>query len=331
MLTNDAIEIFLNSQRSRSSSDNTIIGYAWALDKIAEKYPDELSETPEEMEALIAAQSGLAPESVRSLWQRLNTFWRWLHNRGYTANAMSGVTAPQQRKRFPRTLSVSEVKTLLSHVTHPRDYALMMVLLDTGMRVGELESMRKSKISPLGINVSGKNGDRLVPMTQKVRLLAMEQGDDEYFWVGKKGPLTRSGLQQIVKRQMKGAGLEPPKLGPHVLRHTFGMQYVRRGGDLFSLQTMLGHSNINATKVYVAMSHELVLAQLEKFSPAHEYYGIQPASQRSSLRSLTEGTAYGDSLLSAPRQGADAPARPESEASGQSASDLPSRLLNIRL
>ena len=75
------------------------------------------------------------------------------------------------------------------------------------------------------------------------------------------------GLQQIVRRNMRNAGFKPPKIGPHTLRHTFGMQYILRGGDVFSLQRIMGHTRIETTMIYVNMSTELVAQQHRKFSP----------------------------------------------------------------
>ena len=272
MRTKAAIELFMNSQRTRRSSPNTIEAYEWALEKVSSLYPDELPDNPESMEMLIAHQHALAPQSVRSLWQRLKTFWLWLERRGYAANAMHDVSPPQQRRRLPRTLSVDEVRQLLKHARTARDYAIIMVLLDTGMRVGEMASMRKGNLTPEGVRVTGKTGDRVVPMSRKIRELAATQGDSDYFWLGLRGVLKRTGLQQIVKRCMRRAGFQPPKLGPHTLRHTFGMQYVLKGGDLFSLQTIMGHTNINATRLYVTMTVEIAAAQLEKFTPANDYF-----------------------------------------------------------
>ena len=66
---------------------------------------------------------------------------------------------------------------------------------------------------------------------------------------------------------MRHAGFEPPKGGPHMLRHTFVVQYIINGGDVFSLQRIMGHQRLTTTMVYVDISTELVARQHEKFSP----------------------------------------------------------------
>ena len=66
---------------------------------------------------------------------------------------------------------------------------------------------------------------------------------------------------------MRNAGFKPPKIGPHALRHTLGMQYKLKGGDVFSLQRIMGHRRLGTTMIYVNMSTELVAQQHRKFSP----------------------------------------------------------------
>ena len=185
----------------------------------------------------------------------------------YAANIMSDVSVPVMRRKLPRILSSPEITHLLRSTNGQREYAILAVLLDTGMRVGELASMTRDKVGPDGILVSGKTGDRIVPISQNVLELLEEQGDERGLWIGCQGKLTGWGLQQIVRRIMRNAGFKPPKIGPHTLRHTFGVQYIINGGDVFSLQRIMGHQRLTTTMVYVDMSTELVARQHAKFSP----------------------------------------------------------------
>ena len=148
-----------------------------------------------------------------------------------------------------------------------RDYTILAVLLDTGIRIGELASMTCGSILAEGALVTGKTGDRMVPMSPRVLDLVNMQGDERGLWIGSQGRLTHWGLQQIVRRSMRRAGFAPPKMGPHTLRHTFGMHYILRGGDVFSLQRIMGHQRLATTMIYVDMSAELVAGQHRKFSP----------------------------------------------------------------
>ena len=79
--------------------------------------------------------------------------------------------------------------------------------------------------------------------------------------------MTVSGLQQAVRKAMVRAGLRPPKLGPHMLRHTFARKYLVNGGDIPTLQAILGHSNLRSTMIYASMNIDLVAQQHSRFSP----------------------------------------------------------------
>ena len=267
MRTDHAINMFLDSRRSRLLSKSTIDTYEWALTKMEEMYPEELPETKDELQRIFIENAELSPASLRTIWHRLRIFWGWAEGEGICANIMSDIPVPMMRRKLPRVLSSSEVKHLLRCTDGEREYAILAVLLDTGMRVGELASMTRDKVGPDGILVSGKTGDRVVPINQNVLDLLDKQGDERGIWIGCQGRLTGWGLQQIVRRTMRRAGFKPPKIGPHTLRHTFGVQYIINGGDMFSLQRIMGHQRLSTTMVYVAMSTELVARQHAKFSP----------------------------------------------------------------
>ena len=146
----------------------------------------------------------------------------------------------------------------------------MVVLLNTGVREGELASVTREALSPNGIRVSGKTSDRIVPISPGVFDLVSRQGDERGIWKsrgGHRGYLGTWGLKDIVRRQMLRAGFKPPKLGPHTLHHTFGTQYMLNGGDVFSLRRVMGHSSIETTMLYAKMSDRLVTQQHRKVSP----------------------------------------------------------------
>ncbi len=267
MRTAHAARLFLDTRRSRNVSSKTIEAYEWALAKMAALYPLELPSTSGDIEKMFRHYANFAPDSLASLWRRLLTFWRWMAVKGYAENIMQDIPPPTSRLILPRTLNTDETRQLLSCADTSRDYAILAVLLDTGIRVGELASMTRETTRSDGIRVSGKTGDRIVPISPEVLTLVERQGDQGVVWIGLRGPMTVSGLQNIVRRCMRRAGFLPPKLGPHTLRHTFGMQYILNGGDVFSLQRIMGHTKIETTMIYVNMSNALVARQHRKFSP----------------------------------------------------------------
>ena len=275
MNTQNAVNLFLESRRSKRLSEVTIDTYGWVLGKLAEMFPEELPENTSDIQRLFIANSDLSASSLLTIWNRLRIFWSWAEKEGICPNVMEGVPAPVMRRKLPRILRRDEVRRLMGSVQVERDYAILATLLDTGMRVGELASMTRESVSAEGVLVSGKTGDRVVPINQNVLELVKKQGDERGLWVGLKGQLTDWGLQQIVRRNMRNAGFDPPKIGPHTLRHTFGTQYILKGGDVFSLQRIMGHTRIETTMIYVNMSTELVAQQHRKFSPMADMELVQ--------------------------------------------------------
>ena len=267
MNTETATNLFLESRRSKRLSGVTIDTYGWALGKMAEMFPAELPDNASDIRRLFIENADLSASSLLTVWSRLRIFWSWVENEGICPNVMEGVPAPVMRRKLPRILRREEVHRLLGSVEVERDYAILATLLDTGMRIGELASMTRESVSADGVLVSGKSGDRMVPMSSDVMELVNRQGDERGLWVGLKGQLTDWGLQQIVRRNMRNAGFEPPKIGPHTLRHTFGTHYILKGGDVFSLQRIMGHRRLDTTMIYVNMSTVLVARQHRKFSP----------------------------------------------------------------
>ena len=263
MLTDYAIREFLKTRELNQVSPRTIEAYEWALTKLATVYPEELPATAEELQQVFMEFIDLAPESRKSLWRRMGTFCKWLESKHGIPNLMATIPAPLARRHLPRTLSEQETEILLSSIDDERDYAIFALLLDTGIRVGELASITREALSPSSIKVSGKTGDRVVPISPGVFDLVDRQGDEGGIWKsrgGHRGYLGTWGLKTVVRRKMLRAGFKPPKIGPHTLRHTFGTQYMDmlNGGDVFTLKRIMGHSNIQTTMLYAEMSDRLV-------------------------------------------------------------------------
>ena len=135
------------------------------------------------------------------------------------------------------------------------------------MRVAELAGLTWQKVSSDGVEIHGKTGSRFLPLSTQSQELMAGLGDGHHIWTGGKGPLTVYGVQQAVRRIMFRAKILPPKAGPHLLRHTFGRMYVLNGGDVFSLQRLMGHTDINSTMIYVHMSNRDLIEQHRRYNP----------------------------------------------------------------
>ena len=268
MRTSEAVDIFLKSRREKLLSEDTIVLYQWVLTKLEVDFPDNLPTTRSELQSLFNSHRDLSLASQKTIRDRLRIFWSWLEDEGLCdSNPLKKMPSPRTPRTQPRVLGKAEIDQLLKAAKNERNRTILAVFLDTGLRVGELATLTPKNIGPDGLKVQGKVGSRVVPISPHVYNLLRCQGDVRGCWIGIKGRMTRGGIQQVVRSCMERAGFSPPKIGPHTLRHTFGVQYMVNGGDIASLQRIMGHTKVETTMLYVHMSNSLVTDQHRKFSP----------------------------------------------------------------
>jgi len=222
----------------------------------------DVPQGPEEIEAYLGALGG-SPSSRHIVFRVLRTFFRWLELRYGLPSPMAGVRGPLVRPKPMRTLALPQLAGLLGAAGSPRDRALLELLIDTGIRIGEAAGLHQADVEDDGIHVDGKTGARLVPISPGVA----ESLRTWLPWSGLHGPLTRSGLQQIVKRAMRRAGITGPRASAHTLRHSFARCYLMAGGDVFSLQRIMGHRDLKTTQGYLALADRDLRDQHARFSP----------------------------------------------------------------
>ncbi len=178
-------------------------------------------------------------------------------------------------------LSAKQVKKLLqqpdqSQFAGFRDYVIMSTMLDTGVRIGELLVLLIKNITPnyIVIEKSKNRKQRILPMGKQLQEL-MQQ----YLKIRKGRPheflfcnvmdeqLARRTLQDRITTYGKRARINNVRVSPHTLRHTFATQYLLNGGDMVSLQEILGHSSLEMVRRYVNYLQEDIQVQHKKFSP----------------------------------------------------------------
>ncbi|MDI6857500.1 MAG: tyrosine-type recombinase/integrase [Dehalococcoidia bacterium] len=267
LTTEAAVNAFIASCRARNLAPKTLQAYLWALRPL-KNASHALPSAPEPLENALAALP-LSPESRHDVFRVWRTFFRWASARLGVPNPALELAPPRRRQLLPRALSDDQVDHLLATAaarTGPaarRDRALLLLLLDTGLRIGEVATLSRAHLGPATL-VTGKTGMREIPVSPQVLAALVGLGDATTLWAGRKGPLTPSGVSQAVRRSLKRAGIPG---GPHLLRHTFARLYITAGGDVFSLQRILGHRQIDTTKRYVDMDLRDVRAQHARFSP----------------------------------------------------------------
>jgi integrase/recombinase XerD len=226
----------------------------------------ELPRDPESVELVLAEVGGVSDETRYDVWVAMRLLFRWVSRRYSVPDAAALVERPVRRRKVVRTLTVEEVDRLLGSGLSRRDRALLMLLLDTGMRIGEAASLTWKAVGTASVVVAGKTGRREIPVSPVTVKALMGLGSGRCVWAAERGgeAVSVGGLQKVVRRALGAAGLGG---GPHMLRHTFGRLYVMAGGDVFSLQRIMGHADVGTTRRYVEMDLRDVQAQHARFSP----------------------------------------------------------------
>ena len=266
METRVAVASFLEYCRLRSLQPKTLDFYRWGLKHLSR----HCRELPDHHRELVGpfANPNLGQESRHDLERVLRRFFRWVSREYRLVNPMLDVEPIPRKKTIPRVLSEPEIKAVWSACESERDRAMVALVLDTGLRLGEITAMEKRHLLDGVIRVYGKVGQRQVPVTPKVQEMLLRLGDDVSIWVGRGRRLTISGVRQAYKRILRRAGLTGPKItGPHCLRHTFGTEYVARGGNVRVLQSIMGHERLETTMVYVTLAGQAVARDHAQFSP----------------------------------------------------------------
>jgi integrase/recombinase XerD len=217
---------------------------------------------------------GLAPTTVARRLAAVRSFFRHQVLLGVrTDNPAANVELPKRRRTLPRTLSPSEVERLLDAAagTTPRalrDRALAELLYGAGLRVSEAVSLDRQSVDLENrlVRCLGKgNKERVVPIGREAvdalrryvsrgRPYLERRNRPELFLNANGGPLTRAGVFLILRRLAAKAGLEPERIHPHLLRHSFATHLLEGGADLRAVQEMLGHADLATTELYTHVS-----------------------------------------------------------------------------
>ncbi len=198
--------------------------------------------------------------------------------------------APRTRPSLPKYLSESEVDALLAAAAaRPAGQATMRAALEilyaTGLRVSELLGLPRTALAGDAalLMIRGKGGkERLVPLSHAARdaaaaLVAARKAPHPKLFAGKgRQALTRQGFGQMLKRVALDAQIDPARVSPHVLRHSFASHMLARGADLRSLQMLLGHADIATTQIYTHVLAERLQQLVQGTAPLATQYQTAP-------------------------------------------------------
>jgi integrase/recombinase XerD len=237
---------------------------------------------------LLAAQAArsvpLAPASLAGRVRTLRAFGSWVTREfELPASPLAGLPVPRVPQVLVASLREDDLRALLRATetsAHPeRDRAIVLLLLDTGLRLAEAAGLRVGDVDLVEgrVTVMGKGArQRMVPIgrrtRQALRRILAPRGQVEagapLFLATDGGALTAHGFQQVFRRLARRERLSV-RCSPHVLRHTFARSFLRNGGDVFSLQRILGHSprSLQVTRRYLDLDDDDLRAVHRSVSP----------------------------------------------------------------
>jgi integrase/recombinase XerD len=247
----------------------------------------------------------LSPKTTRNIYITFQAFFRWLGEEFELPSPMKGIPVPKFTSPPVEPFTREEVVALVKgcafkRETHPsnrrsfitrrpdaqRDQTIIKFLLDTGLRASEFTSLRIGDVDLVTGRVMircGKEGGakggqgRIVYIGRELRralwryLNNREDGHDlqaPLFLNNQHRPLCRTSLRLLITRLGKRLGI---KAHPHKFRHTFAINYLRNGGDVFTLQDLLGHHSLEMVRHYARLAEVDIAAAHKRASPVDNW------------------------------------------------------------
>jgi integrase/recombinase XerD len=325
-----AIDGFLLAKEVSGCSPHTIRNYRLALRRFADFLDadpplsaltaDHIRRFLHQLQSARLAPPGVAPRPARPLSAKtilnmhttLSSLWSWALAEGYVEkHIVHAVKPPRAEKPVIEPLIQAEVERILRALPYStpwrdrpyvrtrrsdflrlRDRAIILFLLDTGVRASELCHLQRKDLDlktgtaivrGKGHRSSGQGKKRAVDFGSRtrralwqyltVRDAQLADGLDsgqEYVFVGKDGqPLDRRHLRTHLKRLGERAGVR--HVYPHRFRHTFAINFLRNGGDIYSLQDTLGHTSLDMVRTYLRLAQADRKAAHRRASPVENW------------------------------------------------------------
>ena len=295
---NFAVDSFIRDCRVRNLSEHTIRFYRNELNTLRQMLEHQGVETdPQKITAKIIKENvilymmdqGRKETSINARLRAARALFNYLEReRLIVSNPMNEIALVRQKRSIIQTFTPQQVKALLAQpdqltFTGLRDYTMLMLLFETGVRVKELVNIRVDDIKwddgmirirdPKGIR------ERLVPfqgkMKKQLRKYVAVRGtieSDALFVTVDNTAISIRAFQERMKEYGEMAGIKNVRCSPHTARHTFAKMSVLNGCDVFTLQKILGHTSLEMTKRYVEMFSTDVSKSHRKFSPVERLF-----------------------------------------------------------
>lgn len=217
-------------------------------------------------------RGGLSASSRARKVTAIRSFYKYLTLKTHQleVNPVQDLDSPKVLRTLPRYLTLDESRQLLSSVdgkNAKRDYCILMIFLNCGLRISELIGLDISDIKDDRMTVLGKGGkERTVYLNEGTKAAINDYlivrrgimgGDSKALFVSnRRERISRASVNALVKKHLKAAGLDSSKYSSHKLRHTAATLLLHSGVDVRTLQELLGHEHLNTTEIYTHIENE---------------------------------------------------------------------------
>jgi integrase/recombinase XerD len=275
----------------RGAARNTLLAYQTDLADFA-AFAAGRGSAPAECDAALLQsymagleRAGLSARTATRRLSSLRQFHRFLLRDGIrTDDPTALLDAPRLPQTLPKYLSEQEVDALLAATQHLPGRpgavarAAVEILYATGLRISELLALPRSALAGDAsvLLTRGKGSkERIVPLSEAARQAAAalaavdDKARSQHLFPGRdrRRAMTRQAFFVLLKRVAREAGLDPARISPHVLRHSFASHLLAHGADLRSLQLLLGHADIATTQIYTHVLAERLQRLVETHHP----------------------------------------------------------------
>jgi len=219
-------------------------------------------------------EKGLTGHTINCYLRAIRATWSWLETEEFIdTNPFDNIKIPKPPKKVIMPFDEEQIRALLSVIDTKspigfRDWTIILTLLDTGIRVTELTELKLKDVSLVQryLKIHGKgNKERIVPFgisiqkalakyINKYRPTPTYSLSDNLFLTRDGMPLTPNRVQSIIELYASRSNIQGVRASPHTFRHTFAVSYLRNGGDVFTLQRILGHETLDMVRNYVCLA-----------------------------------------------------------------------------
>jgi integrase/recombinase XerD len=215
-------------------------------------------------------KDGLQPQSIVSMFKMIKAFFSWCEKEGYIQdNFAKKIVLPKVPKKILKGFTTKEIQSMIDAFTYKdyfeaRNKAIIAILADCGLRAMEVRGLLSINVKETSILLNGKgNKERIVFISPALKriLIKFERIKSQYFkdkvttghyFLSYKGSeISHVGLDNVIKKAGKRAGVEGKRVSPHSYRHFFSVQCLLNGIDIYTLSKLLGHSEIQTTQRYL--------------------------------------------------------------------------------